>query len=186
MYATTGERWNWSQRPGRLTTEDMPAPTCATCHLSGFGGQNTTHEVGTRLSKFLFAAVSTDRPAAQQNRLAMQGVCTNCHSKPFVARVYQRADSVTAFVNGKVRQATDVITALIRDKVITDRPFATSISFDAFDLWHYYGRTAKFAAYMQGPDYVQWHGVYPLLKQLTKVEEDAAALRGGRRAGPRR
>ncbi len=186
LYATEGDKWNWAQRPGRLTTEDMPAPTCATCHLSGFGGQGTTHEVGTRLSKFLFAAVSTDRPLAQQNRLAMQEVCANCHSKPFIESAYRRADTVTAFVNAKVREATDIITGLIRDRVISDRPFATQISFDAFDLWHYYGRTAKFAAYMQGPDYVQWHGIYPLLKQLNRVEEDAAALRAARRAGARR
>ena len=30
---------------------------------------------------------------------------------------------------------------------------------------------------MQGPDYVQWHGIYPLLKQLTIVKEEAAKLR---------
>jgi hypothetical protein len=30
---------------------------------------------------------------------------------------------------------------------------------------------------MQGPDFVQWHGIYPLLEQLTKVKEDAARLR---------
>ncbi len=187
MYATEGAAWNWSQPAGRLTTLDMPAPTCATCHLSGFGGQGTTHEVGTRLSKFLFAAVSADRPDAARNRLAMQQVCENCHSQPFVLDAYRRADSVTAFVNAHVQQASDLLSALIRDGVITAKPFATGISFDAFDLWHYYGRTAKFAAYMQGPDFVQWHGVYPLLEQLTKVEEDAAALRarrgGGRASG---
>lgn len=180
MYATEGATWNWSEPAGRLTTLDMPAPTCATCHMSGFGGQGTTHEVGTRLSKFLFAAVSTDRPNAAQNRLAMQQVCENCHSQPFVEAAYRRADSVTVFVNARVQRASDVLSALIRDGVITAKPFAASISFDAFDLWHYYGRTAKFAAYMQGPDFVQWHGVYPLLEQLTKVEEDAAALRARR------
>ncbi len=185
MYATEGDQWNWAQRPGRLTTADMDAPTCATCHLSGFGDEGTTHEVGARLSRFLFAAISTERPGAGQNRMAMQEVCFNCHSKPFIDNIYQRADSVTAFVNVKVKEASDLITGLIRDQVITDKPFATEISYDAFDLWHYYGRTAKFAAYMQGPDYVQWHGVYPLLEQLQKVKEDAAALRA-QRAGSRR
>jgi hydroxylamine dehydrogenase len=186
MYATEGAAWRWSQPAGRLTTLDMPAPTCATCHLSGFGAQGTTHEVGDRLSKFLFAAVSTDRPGGAEHRLAMQQVCENCHSQPFVLGVYRRADSVTAFVNARVREASDLVSGLVRDGVITARPFATGISFDAFDLWHYYGRTAKFAAYMQGPDFVQWHGVYPLLEQLTKVEEDAAALRSrrGGRARP--
>ncbi|MGB9591261.1 MAG: multiheme c-type cytochrome, partial [Candidatus Kryptoniota bacterium] len=183
MYATQGEKWNWDQKPGRLTVQDMPAPTCATCHISGFGGEGTTHEVGTRLSKFLFAAVSTNRPNSEQNRRNMEVLCYNCHSKPFVKNVYQRADSVTSFVNAKVEEATNIINGLIKDGIITSKPFATQISFDAFDLWHYYGRTAKFAAYMQGPDYVQWHGVYPLLKQLNKVKEDAVRLRREHKSG---
>jgi hydroxylamine dehydrogenase len=183
MYATQGEKWNWNQKAGRLTVQDMPAPTCATCHMSGFGGEGTTHEVGTRLSMFLFAAVSTNRPNSEQNRRNMETLCYNCHSKPFVKNVYQRADSVTSFVNARVQEATNIINGLIKDKVITSKPFATQISFDAFDLWHYYGRTAKFAAYMQGPDYVQWHGVYPLLKQLNKVKEDAMRLRAQHKSG---
>ncbi|HXY70694.1 MAG TPA: multiheme c-type cytochrome, partial [Gemmatimonadales bacterium] len=101
LYATGGAAWNWEQRPGRLTTTDMPAPTCATCHMSGFGSQGTTHEVGTRLSKFLFAAVSAERPGARANRAAMQEVCANCHSQPFIREAYRRADSVTAFVNAR-------------------------------------------------------------------------------------
>ncbi len=181
MYATEGSNWNWNQVPGRLTTRDFPAPTCATCHMSGFGGQGTTHEVGTRLSKFLFAAISEERPNGPQNRRVMQEICSNCHSQPFINGVYRRADSVTSFVNRKVAEASAIITGLIKDKVITAKPFATQISYDAFDLWHYYGRTAKFAAYMGGPDYVQWHGIYPLLKQLNKVREDAALLRAAHR-----
>ena len=186
MYATEGEKWNWSQEPGRLTTRDFPAPTCATCHMSGFGGEGTTHEVGTRLSKFLFSAVSTERPNAGQNRRNMMEICANCHSQAFADSVYQRADSVTSFVNSKVQEASDIISGLIKDNVITSKPFATQISFDAFDLWHYYGRTAKFGAYMGGPDFVQWHGAYPLLRQLNMVKEDAARLRAEHRAGAKK
>lgn len=184
MYATQGETWNWEQKPGRLTTTDMPAPTCATCHMSGFGTQGTTHDVGERLSKFLFAAITTNRPNFVGGREAMKSICSNCHSPKFVDDLYTKADSVTAFVNIKVKEASDIINGLIKDGVITAEPFATQISFDAFDLWHYYGRTAKFGAYMQGPDFVQWHGIYPLLNQLNKVKEDAARLRkehGGRK-----
>jgi hypothetical protein len=177
IYQTEGSKWNWQQKPGRLTVKDMPAPTCATCHMSGFGGQGTTHDVGQRLSKFLFAAVTTDRPNAFEGREAMKAICANCHSTNFIKDQYSKADSVTAFVNTKVDEASQIIQGLVKDHIITDKPFATQISFDAFDLWHYYGRTAKFGAYMQGPDFVQWHGIYPLLEQLTKVKEDAARLR---------
>ncbi|MEO8167272.1 MAG: multiheme c-type cytochrome [bacterium] len=177
MYHTQGEKWNWDQKPGRLTVMDMPAPTCATCHMSGFGTQGTTHDVGQRLSKFLFSSETTDRPNAIEGRAAMKSVCANCHSQPFIDRQYTMADSVTAFVNIKVKEARLIIEGLVKDGIITSKPFATQISYDAFDLWHYYGRTAKFGAYMQGPDYVQWHGIYPMLKQLNAVKEDAARLR---------
>jgi|GEM_PF-4827015 len=112
----------------------------------------------------------------------MQEVCYNCHSKPFIKNVYDRADSVTSFVNEKVTEATEIINGLIKDGIITSEPFATQLSFDAFD-WHYYGRTAKFGAYMQGPDYVQWHGIYPMLNRLNKVKEDAKRLRAEKRSG---
>lgn len=49
-YATGGDRWNWDARPGTLTPRDFPAPTCATCHFSGFGGASTTHDTGDRLT----------------------------------------------------------------------------------------------------------------------------------------
>lgn len=185
MYKTEGEKWNWNQKPGRLTTQDMPAPTCATCHMSGFGNQGTTHDVGQRLSKFLFAAVTSDRPNYVNGREAMKSICSNCHSPNFVSNLYTKADSVTAFVNKRVKEASDIIEGLVKDGIITNKPFVNQISFDAFDLWHYYGRTAKFAAYMQGPDYVQWHGIYPLLKQLNKVKEDAKKLRDEHRRGAR-
>ncbi len=185
MYQTDGEKWNWDQKPGRLSVQDMPAPTCATCHMSGFGSQGTTHDVGRRLSKFLFAAVTSDRPNYEEGRLAMKQVCANCHSQPFIENIYLHADSVTAYVNGKVKEASTIIESLVNDGIISDKPFEHQISFDAFDLWHYYGRTAKFGAYMQGPDYVQWHGVYPLLKQLSKLKEDAAKLRSENKKGAR-
>ena len=185
MYKTEGEKWNWNQKPGRLTTQDMPAPTCATCHMSGFGNQGTTHDVGQRLSKFLFAAVTSDRPNTIDGREAMKSICSNCHSVNFVNDFYKRADSVTAFVNERVKEASGIIEGLVKDGIITKEPFANQISFDAFDLWHYYGRTAKFGAYMQGPDFVQWHGIYPLLKQLNKVKEDAKKLREEHRKGAR-
>lgn len=185
MYQTDGEKWNWDQKPGRLTVKDMPAPTCATCHMSGFGNQGTTHDVGKRLSKFLFAAVTGDRPNAIDGRESMKAICASCHSKPFIDKYYAQADSVTKYVNGKVQEASDIINGLVKDGIISDKPFAHQISYDAFDLWHYYGRTAKFGAYMQGADYVQWHGVYPLLKQLNKVKEDAEQLRKDHRKGVR-
>ncbi len=180
LYEAQADRWNWEQKPGRLTVADMPAPTCATCHMSGFGTQATTHDVGQRLSKYLFAAVTTDRPNAAAGREAMRGVCTSCHSTALVDRHYAVADSLTTLVNGQVARANALMQSLVRDGLVPAKPFGALVSFEAFDLWHYYGRTAKFGAYMQGPDYVQWHGLYPLLKQEALLEEEAGTLRAAR------
>ena len=57
-YATSGDTWNWEAEPGTLDVTDFPAPTCATCHMSGFGGAATTHDVGERLTWYLFAPIS--------------------------------------------------------------------------------------------------------------------------------
>ena len=55
--------------------------------------------------------------------------------------------------------------------LLTDEPFDEPIDFVFFELWHHWGRTAKFGAWMQGPDYTQWHGAYELLADLAELHE---------------
>ncbi len=52
---------------------------------------------------------------------------------------------------------------------LTDAPFDQPVDFSYFELWHHWGRTAKFGAWMQGPDYTQWHGAYEILKSLSEL-----------------
>ena len=61
---------------------------------------------------------------------------------------------------------------------MTPEPFDEPIDFINFDLWHHWGRTAKFGAWMQGPDYTQWHGAYPMLRELVELRRMAAELKG--------
>jgi len=50
IYAANGDKWNWNVPPGQWGPEDIEAPTCATCHISGFGGAvKSTHNVSARL-----------------------------------------------------------------------------------------------------------------------------------------
>ena len=42
-------------------------------------------------------------------------------------------------------------------------PFSSSIDFKGFEIWHHEGRRMRFGAFMNGPDYVQWHGIYEQL-----------------------
>ncbi len=159
MYHTQGHEWNWSEEAGRLGVDDFPAATCQICHMSGFGGQPTTHDVGDRLSWYLFAEVSTHRPHWEENRERMKAVCAECHSRPFIDEEYANADALTEAVNERVGKAKTLMEELFAEKLISAKPFDDPIKFTAFDLWHHYGRTAKFGAWMQGPDYTQWHGI---------------------------
>lgn len=174
MYMTGKDNFNWNAAPGTLTVKDFPAPTCATCHLSGFGSAGTTHDVGERLSWFLFAPISERRPSWQDNKVRMQGVCLECHNKDFVDRFYADADKEVAAVNGFVKQGQDIMKPLYDQKLVSDKAFTEPIQYTEFELWHHWGRTAKFGAWMQGPDYTQWHGAYEMLKALAELRDQAA------------
>ncbi|HEX9018016.1 MAG TPA: multiheme c-type cytochrome [Anaerolineaceae bacterium] len=171
-YHTTGQTWNWGATPGTLTIKDFPAPTCATCHFSGFGSAGTTHDTGDRLTWFLFSPISERRPAWQDNKVRMQSVCLQCHNKQFVADFYTNADKAVLKVNDWVKQSDQMMADAKSAGLLTDAPFDQPIDFDYFELWHHYGRTAKFGTWMQGPDYTQWHGAYEILSKLADLKKD--------------
>jgi hypothetical protein len=173
-YMTGGDDWNWDAEAGTLTVSDFPAPTCATCHISGFGGTATTHDVGDRLTWYLFAPVSERRPAWQDNMVRMQTVCGECHSDNFIEDFYTDADKMVEAVNDWVYLSREIIKPLQDNGLLTDEPFDEPIDFVFFDLWHHWGRTAKFGAWMQGPDYSQWHGAYEMLRELAELREMTA------------
>jgi len=170
-YATGGENWNWEAEPGTLTVEDFPAATCAICHMSGFGATGTTHDVGDRLTWYLFAPISERRPSWQDNQIRMQAVCQECHNKEFIDTFYSDADKATEKVNAWVEESNEVIAPLQEQGLLTAEPFDEPIDFTHFNLWHHWGRTAKFGAWMQGPDYVQWHGAYEILHDMAELRE---------------
>ncbi len=170
MYLTGGDDWNWEAEPGTLTVQDFPAPTCATCHISGFGGAPTTHDVGDRLTWYLFAPQSQRRPDWQANMTRMQQVCSECHSDAFIDEFYRDADALVEEINRRVQLSNETIAPARAAGLLTDAPFDQPIDFIHFDLWHHWGRTAKFGAWMGGPDYVQWHGAYEILRDQAELE----------------
>jgi hypothetical protein len=175
-YSTMGQNWNWDADSGTLTVKDFHAPTCATCHMSGFGGAATTHDVGDRLTWFLFAPISERRPSWQNNQVRMQTVCMECHNEKFIDAFYADADKATYSVNDFVKQS-DIVMKSVKDKdLLTPAPFDEEIEYEYFELWHHWGRTAKFGAWMQGPDYTQWHGAYEIVKALSNLKEMAADM----------
>jgi hydroxylamine dehydrogenase len=178
-YMTMGHTWNWEAEAGTLTVVDFPAPTCATCHFSGFGASGTTHDTGDRLTWFLAAPISERRPGWQDNMIRMQNVCLECHNQNFISSFYASADSATEAVNALVEEGNDIMNPLREAGLLTDAPFDQPIDFTYFELWHHWGRTAKFGIWMQGPDYTQWHGVYEMLSDLAELRELSAGLTGG-------
>lgn len=170
-YLTDGDNWNWDAEAGTLTVTDFPAPTCAICHMSGFGTAGTTHDVGDRLTWYLFAPISTRRPGWQDNMVRMQGVCLECHNDNFVGDFYTAADKATDRVNVWVEESDQVIAPLVENGLLTSAPFDEPIDFVYFNLWHHWGRTTKFGTWMQGPDYAQWHGAYEVLHDLAELKE---------------
>lgn len=67
--------------------------------------------------------------------------------------------------------------SLRNEGFLTKEPFDEKLEFEIFDYWHYFGRTAKHGAFMNGADYVQWHGNYELLARWVDLKETAEELR---------
>jgi len=176
MYMVQGDGWNWEAEPGTLTVNDFPAPTCATCHISAFGASGTTHDVGERLTWFLFAPISDRRPGWQDNQVRMQNVCRECHNENFIQELYTAGDRAVEAVNAWVRESDEIMAPLKEQGVLTSELFDQPIDFTYFELWHHWGRTAKFGVWMQGPDYTQWHGAYEILSDLAELREFAAQM----------
>ncbi len=177
LFAAQRGRMNLAADPAKLSTADMPVPTCATCHMSGIEGMKTTHDTTERLSWYLFAAVSAKRPGYQRAQVEMKSVCEKCHAADHVYAYFKHAESVVEDTNAKVKAALDVVAGLRKDGLLTPKPFDEPIEFTEFDLWHYYGRTAKHGAFMGGADFVQWHGNYELLRLRNELDAQAKEIR---------
>jgi hydroxylamine dehydrogenase len=175
------DRMNLSASPKTLTTADMPVPTCATCHLSGLNGQGVTHDTTERLSWLLYAPVSKKRTGYLQGQAAMKNTCMQCHASTTVETFYAEAEKVVLDTNTKVEAALELIRVAREEGLLTPEPFDEELDFLEFDLWHYFGRTAKHGAFMGGADFVQWHGNYELLHYRVKIEKAVEELRAAKK-----
>jgi hypothetical protein len=90
---------------------------------------------------------------------------------------------VVESTNEKVLTGKAVMDGLRQEGILTNAAFAQPIQFKYFDLWHYYGRTAKHGAFMGGADFIQWHGNYPILQHLVEIRSEAEELRKAHGAG---
>ena len=162
---------------GTLTVKDFPAPTCATCHMSGLGSVKGTHDVGERLKWKLTPEIAVIRANGDKNQKTMNSVCLNCHAQGSITDVMGKADTTIALTNTNVRKGQAILTDLRGTGRLGTKAFAYPIDFTYFELWHHEGRRARSGAVMGGPDYVNWHGIYEQQKALIELESQAAELR---------
>jgi hypothetical protein len=111
----------------------------------------------------------------------MKETCLKCHTTPRVEQFYKEAEAVVGSTNALVKQAEEIIEELHAEKLLTPDPYDEAIEYVYFDLWHYFGRTAKHGAFMGGADFVQWHGFYELNVKLVELKRQAEELRAARR-----
>ena len=154
----------------------MSAPEARVVH-GGLEGAGLTHDTTERLSWYLFAPVSTKRPGYERGQDAMKALCGKCHARPSIDEFYKKAEAVIEATNQKVKAATGLVDQLRAEGLIAKQPFTQPIQFTEFDLWHYYGRTAKHGAFIGGADFVQWHGNYPMLARSVELRTQAEDLR---------
>ena len=164
--------------PKQLTTRDMWVPTCATCHMSGINGHKVTHDPTERLSYYLADGFRRSGRITCDAQATMKEIARNAIPSRIIDRVYEKAEQVVEATNDGCRgQGDRGWTA--RGWLARARRSGRGSTSMYFDLWHFYGRTAKHGAFMGGADFVQWHGNYPMLEKTVELKAMAEALRGG-------
>ena len=176
IYAARGDEWNWSAPVNEWGPDDIDAPTCATCHMSGFGNVRSTHDVGTRLYwelqpkksvpqwkgpdevDFVLERVS-DPEAARQGRATMESICNQCHSPNWTTGYLAEFDKVVSDYN-RLWEYTDNLLAEAYEEGLVDRenPLDETPEILHYLIWHHDGRRWRMGASMMGPDWTHWNG----------------------------
>ena len=176
IYDARGEEWNWDTE--EWGTDDIDAPTCATCHMSGFNGVvEATHDVGERLYWELQPKLSvpqwknadevddlvlqrvSDPSAAAQGRQRMKSVCTQCHSTNWVDGYFGEFDNVVNDYNILWKYVDDLLAQAYADGLAEkENPIDEMPEIYHYLIWHHSGRRWRMGAAMMGPDWAHWNG----------------------------
>jgi hydroxylamine dehydrogenase len=182
IFAAEGEDWIWDSAPGEWEPGDYRAPTCATCHMSGIGELETTHNVTERLYWNLWAKVSKVRTEADvmamyygdgtAGRDLMEKVCSECHSATLYKSFLESADNAVRLYNEVYFEPAEAMRAELADRgLLKENPWKDEFQITYYYLWHHEGRRARQGALMGGPDWAHWHGFFDLMQDIYKLEE---------------
>jgi hypothetical protein len=177
IYASSGEEWNWDVPAGKWGPKDIVAPTCATCHMSGFGGVvETTHNVGSRLYWELQPKKSVpqwkgpdevdfvikripDKKKAEAGRARMKKVCNQCHSRNWTDNYFIEFDKVVEDYNRIWEYTDNLLKKAYKEGLINkDNPLDETPEIMHYLIWHHDGRRWRMGASMMGPDWTHWNG----------------------------
>jgi len=176
LYAADGENWTWDSPGDIWDPDDYKAPTCATCHMSGIGELDTTHDVNERLKWDLMhkrsVVRSGERGDGEKGRPLMQKVCKNCHGSTHTKVTMATLDKSVDLYNTYYDSAFKMLGELKEKKLLKDDPWEDGFQELYYYLWHHTGRRARHGAAMNGPDYAHWHGFF----QVFQVHKDMKAI----------
>jgi hypothetical protein len=167
LYEANKGRCNMHQDEWIVGKNYTAAPTCVTCHMGATPNQQSTHDVGERISWTLRPPISKKLDQSDKKRKAMKNVCSSCHSRSFIDGHYKQFDNLIEFYNEKFAKPATLIRNELMDKgKLTKADFDEKLDWIYFELWHHEGRRARHGASMSGPDYAWWHGIYEVAKHF--------------------
>ena len=182
IYHSDGENWVWDRPPGEWEPGDYSAPTCATCHMSGIGDLEVTHNITERLYWNLWAKVSKPRTDpdvmgmyygdGEKGRELMTQVCTECHSTTLAESFFASGDkAVNLYNDAYFAKAEEMRVELAELGLLKENPWKDEFQIVYYYLWHHEGRRARQGAMMAGADWAHWHGFFDLMQDIYKLED---------------
>lgn len=182
IYHSDGENWVWDRPPGEWEPGDYAAPTCATCHMSGIGELEVTHNISERLYWNLWAPLSAPRTDpdvmgtyygdGEAGRELMKQVCAQCHSTALVDGFFASGDMAVELYNeAYFARAEEMRADLAARGLLKENPWQDEFQIVYYYLWHHEGRRARQGALMGGADWAHWHGFFDMMQDIYRLEE---------------
>ena len=177
IFTTEGEEWKWDSPSGEWEPGDYRAPTCATCHMSGIGDLEPTHNVTKRLYWNLWAKTSKVRTEddvmamfygdGEAGRAEMEQVCGECHSDIHTKNYFESGDKAVKLYVEEYWTPVEAMRVELADAgLLADNPWQDGFMTLHYHIWHHDGRRARQGAMMGAPDWAHWHGFFMLQQKL--------------------
>lgn len=183
---------NYNMEAKDWGTDDITAPTCATCHMSTFNGIPGNHDAGARcywelqpkksvpqwknpgqVKDFIRERVPDEAQAAK-NRSVMKQICGQCHSPRWIDDYFREYEKVISDYN-KLWGYTDGLLkeAYAEGLISKDNPIDETPEIQHYLIWHHDGRRMRMGAAMMVPDWTHWNGaVDAIMNKLGTMVND--------------